>query len=169
MIPQNMIELIHQEIDGANTPDESRQLQEYLSQDPTARQMYGELLTLAGMMARVPQAEASANVQKIVMNSIDPKRYHRRKNIGEYLYHKVNPDPHPSTQSKEDSMKSKVIFTGLGMAMAVVIYFAFVYPWPSPVESGTEGTIGAAKKYRSEQIGDKDVQLGDQSGSSTVA
>ena len=28
MIPQNMIELIHQEIDGANTPDESRQLQE---------------------------------------------------------------------------------------------------------------------------------------------
>jgi len=44
---------------------------------------------------------------------------------------------------------------GLVVALVVIVYFSFFYP-PVTNDEG-QGTIGAAKKYRSEQISDKDV------------
>lgn len=44
------------------------------------------------------------------------------------------------------------------LAIAVIVYFSFFYP-PTKNEDAA-GTIGAAKKYQSEQITDKDVKLG---------
>jgi hypothetical protein len=58
----------------------------------------------------------------------------------------------PSSSSK----RALIIAGSLIVALAVV-YFSFFYP---PVStSDTEGTIGAVKKYRSEQITEKDVVL----------
>jgi len=46
---------------------------------------------------------------------------------------------------------------GLVVALVLIVYFSFFYP---PVSSDEgQGSIGAAKKYRSEQITDKDVQF----------
>jgi len=43
------------------------------------------------------------------------------------------------------------------LAIVAIVYFSFFYP-PAKTED-LSGTIGAAKKYRSEQITDKDVKL----------
>ncbi len=47
------------------------------------------------------------------------------------------------------------------LAIVAIVYFSFFYP-PAKTED-VSGTIGAAKKYRSEQITDKDVKLEGQS------
>ncbi len=50
-----------------------------------------------------------------------------------------------------------LLIAGALVAIVAVVYFSFFYP---PVDSqDTQGTIGAAKKWRSEQITDKDVKL----------
>ncbi len=46
------------------------------------------------------------------------------------------------------------------VAILAVVYFSFFYP-PTPADDAT-GTIGAATKYRSEQISEGDVQLAGQ-------
>ena len=66
------------------------------------------------------------------------------------------------------SPRVAILIAGALVAIAAVMYFSFFYP---PVDTqDTQGTIGAAKKWRSEQITDKDVMLeGVQSASSETA
>jgi hypothetical protein len=59
--------------------------------------------------------------------------------------------------SPSGGSKRGLIIGGSVIVALVVVYFAFFYP-PSSVRD-TEGTIGAVKKYRSEQITEKDVVL----------
>jgi len=58
-------------------------------------------------------------------------------------------------------MTSKRIIVGVGLVAAIGVVFAY---WTGlwPPKSGMEGTIGAAKRYQSGQISDKDVALQDQ-------
>jgi len=58
-------------------------------------------------------------------------------------------------------MTNKRIIVGVGLVAAVGVVFAF---WSGlvPPKSGLEGTIGAAERYQSGQITDKDVVLQDQ-------
>ena len=58
-------------------------------------------------------------------------------------------------------MTSKRIILGVGVVAAIGVVFAF---WSGlvPPKSGLEGTIGAAQRYQSGQITDKDVVLQDQ-------
>ena len=60
--------------------------------------------------------------------------------------------------------KNKLMMGGIiVVAVVAIAYFAFVYP-PTNGDDAT-GTIGAAKKYRTDQIKDSDVVLeGDQQG-----
>ena len=57
--------------------------------------------------------------------------------------------------------KKAVMLTGAALALIVVVYFVFFFP-PTPAEDA-RGAIGAAEKYRSEQITDSDVILGEYS------
>ncbi len=64
-----------------------------------------------------------------------------------------------TNQSASPSSGSKraLIIAGSVIVALAVVYFSFFYP---PVStSDTEGTIGAVKKYRSEQITEKDIVL----------
>jgi hypothetical protein len=56
-------------------------------------------------------------------------------------------------------MTRKVIW-GLAVAAAITLAFFAGRGFP-PVGTGTEGTIGAAKRYQAQQLSDKDVVLGD--------
>src|SRR6185369_11698722 len=64
-----------------------------------------------------------------------------------------------SFNGKGITMIRKVMW---GLAAAATIAFAvFATKGFPPVGNGTEGTIGAAKKYQTQQLADKDVVLGD--------
>ena len=57
------------------------------------------------------------------------------------------------------AMAKKVLWSVMGAAAAVLIVLKMAgYPPPS---EGTEGTIGAAQRYQSQQIADKDVKVTD--------
>ena len=58
-------------------------------------------------------------------------------------------------------MRTKVLW-GLAAAAAIVLAFFSVTGFP-PTLGGTEGAIGAAKRYQAGQIAASDVKLGDQS------
>ncbi len=74
------------------------------------------------------------------------------------------------TNATKPARNSRVMLLTAGAIVAIVavVYFALFYP---PVDSqDTQGTIGAAKKWRSEQITDQDVKLeGVQASESTMA
>jgi hypothetical protein len=53
------------------------------------------------------------------------------------------------------------------IALAAIVYFSFFYP-PTP-SNEVSGTIGAVKKYRSEQITDKDVTLSSEQSAAITA
>src|SRR5512133_772627 len=73
------------------------------------------------------------------------------------------------TNATKPARNSRVILLTAGALVAIVavVYFSMFYP---PVDSqDTQGTIGAAKKWHSEQITDQDVKLeGVQTGSETA-
>ena len=61
-------------------------------------------------------------------------------------------------------MKTKLILTGALIAVVAIIYFSLLYPWPGGQDvQGTQGTNGGVKKYNSQQMSDKDVQLNEKS------
>ena len=62
-------------------------------------------------------------------------------------------------QGKGITMIRKVMW-GLA-AVATITLGVFLLKGFPPVGGGTEGTIGAAKKYQAQQLADKDVVLGD--------
>ena len=61
---------------------------------------------------------------------------------------------------KEGIAMTRKVMWGLAAAAAVTLAVFAIKGFP-PVGRGTEGTIGAAKKYQAPQIADKDVVLGD--------
>jgi len=64
--------------------------------------------------------------------------------------------------------RNRLLVGGLVIVAAIVIaYFAFMYPPVS--KEDTSGAIGVAKKYRSEQITDKDVMLKDEEAAAAAA
>jgi len=54
--------------------------------------------------------------------------------------------------------KTRLLIVGSIVAVVAVVYFSFFYPPVAPDEA--QGTIGAAKKYRSQQISEGDVLVG---------
>ena len=58
----------------------------------------------------------------------------------------------------QSNKRSVWLLSGLTALIVVVLYFAFIYPWPK--EDELSGTIGKVKKYRSQQISEKDLALG---------
>ena len=64
----------------------------------------------------------------------------------------------------QSNKRSVWLLGGLAAFIVVVLYFAFIYPWPKEEEQ-LSGTIGKVKKYRSEQISEKDLALGEKMSS----
>ena len=64
-------------------------------------------------------------------------------------------------------MRNKSLIGGILLAVVAIMYVAFLYPWPSTPQ--TEGTIGVAKKYHSDQISDKDVKLDGQNADQSTS
>ena len=62
--------------------------------------------------------------------------------------------------NKGGMVMTRKIIWGLAAAAAITLAVFSVKGFP-PTGPGTEGTIGAAKRYQAQQLSDKDVVLGD--------
>jgi hypothetical protein len=70
MIDPKYLELIHGELDGANTEKESALLRDYLASNPEARELYSDLSSLTTLLKKFPEVEPSADLRKRILNSI---------------------------------------------------------------------------------------------------
>ena len=61
-----------------------------------------------------------------------------------------------------DARMAKKVLIGLAAAAAILIGVFMTMGWP-PVDLGTQGTVGAAKRYQAQQMSASDVKLGDAS------
>jgi len=158
MITEKQIELIHREIDKLNSAEESRAFQEMLSVNPEVKELYDELHTLSGMLNSVQPVEPSPNLKKLVLNSIDAGRYASPAQSSFLSLFKPSlSNSHTPINPQEGFMKSKLVISGVLVAVIAVVYMSFIYPWPAT--NDVTGTIGGVKKYNSQQISDRDVQL----------
>ena len=72
-----------------------------------------------------------------------------------------------SPNKQPTGKKTSWLIGGALLAILAVVYFSFFYP-PTPEDEIT-GTIGAAKKYRSDQIAEGDVKLAGENAASETA
>jgi hypothetical protein len=70
MIDERYIELINKELDGFNTEAESKELEEYLSDNGEALQYYDELLRTASALKRVEEVEPPSFLKTHILNSV---------------------------------------------------------------------------------------------------
>ncbi|MBN1480636.1 hypothetical protein EH223_21020 [candidate division KSB1 bacterium] len=75
MIEKFYIEMIHKEIDGFISETERKKLHRYLETTSEAKKYYAQLSQTSEFLDKMPRLEASPNIKKYVMNSIDVKRY----------------------------------------------------------------------------------------------
>jgi len=78
MIADQFIELMHHEIDGANSPDASARLQAYLASNPEARRLYEELASMSNLLQEVKPVEPPAYLPHVIMNRLPASRYTSR-------------------------------------------------------------------------------------------
>lgn len=75
MVEEKYIQLIHQEIDGQNSADESKDLQSYLLKNEEASKLYSELNGISHILEKVEVKEPSQNLKKNILNAIQPYGY----------------------------------------------------------------------------------------------
>jgi len=70
MMEERYIELMNKEIDGLNTPSESRNLQTYLNSDSEAKNFFDDLQRTAKVLQGVEEKEPPSYLRNHILNSI---------------------------------------------------------------------------------------------------
>ncbi|HYQ87579.1 MAG TPA: hypothetical protein VES59_10085 [Bacteroidota bacterium] len=81
MIEERYITLIHREVDGLNSAEESSDLRSYLSHDSGASDFYQDILKLSNMLGAVPLVEPPLNLKKRILNSIAAHQPSGKQNL----------------------------------------------------------------------------------------
>ncbi len=138
-------ELLQGRLDGPLDAGDASELQAALDSSDEVRARAADFDRLAALLADARNETADADVARDVMARISPKV--------------VTITSHRMVQGMGGGRMSKKILWGLAAAAAIVLGVFAIEGFP-PVD-GTQGTIGAAKRYNGGQLGDQDVQVGD--------
>jgi hypothetical protein len=79
MLDEKYIDFMNQEIDGANSSEESSELKKHLASNPEARQYFDDLLTLSTLMSTVKEVEPSSALKKNIMTDIASKKLYEQE------------------------------------------------------------------------------------------
>jgi hypothetical protein len=142
-------DLLVARLDGELTPDQGAEIERLLAGDESARQRAGELQALVDALNLLGPVDPPARVMRAVVDHLS----------------QVAPATGAVHESQTSSiggvlMRTKVLW-GMAAAAAIILGIFAVKGFP-PDMSGTEGAIGAAKRYQAGQIEASDVKLGDQ-------
>ena len=140
-------DLLHARFDGELTAGQRAEVERLLASDDSARQRADRLEALGRSLDLLEPVDPPARVMHAVLAHV--KR-------GASM---TDADAETATLGGV-LMRTKVLW-GLAAAAAIVLAFFSVTGFP-PSLGGTEGAIGAAKRYQAGQIAVADVKLGDQ-------
>ena len=138
-------ELLQARLDGELTSDQRAELEQLLAADAAARARAGELEALVDTLNLLGPVDPPARVIRTVIDHINEAA--------------AMESSAPATTGGS-GMRTKVLW-GLAAAAAIVLAVLAYSGFP-PELGGSEGAIGAAKRYQAGQIAASDVKLGDQ-------
>jgi len=73
MTTEKLVEAIHREIDGENTPEKSRELMAEIARNPEASRRYAYLRFLSSCLTNAPSLEPPRSLKPAVMRSIEAR------------------------------------------------------------------------------------------------
>jgi len=125
-------ELINKEIDGLNTPEESKQLKEYLRRNPEAENLYNDLCKLSESLNKVEKVNPPSDLKKTILNSIDVKKYAQKERKPFKFFELIS--------GYRFNFRYAYIFI-VGLALGVFIYYSLFDSVHKPDTSRLIGTM----------------------------
>jgi hypothetical protein len=178
MLGSREIELIHREIDGENTPQDSVAFQALVARNPEAHALAAELRELAALLGKVEQRAAPPGIRPAVLEAL---REHscpspETASAGNAVHSPVQSfvfQLRSATIRMEKVMMTKrklVLGTTMAAAVAVIAALLSGYP-PTGLEVGTMGGrddsageaiagVQQASRFRNKAVTERDVTLG---------
>src|SRR6267378_1511255 len=160
MLSRDQVELIQQEIDGANTPEGSAAVRSLMEQDPEARAMADELRRVAGLFGQVAEREPPARLKRAILNALPQPA---RASPGALLRWAAQGLRLVTKSMEEPIMTKKAVLIGSAAAAVVIVVAGIITGFP-PIfnKAGTIGGIGGveqAARYRGRAMTEADVTL----------
>ncbi len=153
--------LIHGEIDGRNTADESARLQAYLRRHPELRERFEELKEAVTRLESLGLENPPPDAHRATLDALAelaPRPTRSRRPAARVTDEPRRP-ARPRAVERNGPMKNKMIWGGVGAVVVVIVAIAVISPFPA--EDDLAGAVGVAKQYRSDQITAADVVLED--------
>ena len=139
-------DLLQARVDDELTPAQRVEVERLLAHDEAARLRAGELKALVDALNVPGPADPPARVMRTVMA---------------YIHDNAPEALHESQMAVTGGLMRTKVLWGLAAAAAIVLAVLGYTGFP-PEAGGSEGAIGAAKRYQAGQIAASDVKLGDQ-------
>ena len=174
MLSQEQRDLIHQEIDGQNTPEASAEFRALVQGNPEARALASELRELSGVLGGVEQREPPPALRGAILDAVgQPRVSPHAASAWVVLVEFVRTSLvqfRSATIRMETAMATKKAFLIGSSAVAAIAIIGFVaigYP-PNGNEVGTIGgltpsdSIGGvqqASRYRNRAITERDITI----------
>ena len=164
MSGKTLEELIDGEVEGANTPLESARLREWAAREPAVGERLEAHRRAVAALVEAAREDAPAGLRDGVLEKV------RAGGPGSQLSPASNVlvDSTPSDgnwagrrgRGGSSMATSRKVLVGIAAAAVLAIGYFAVNGFP-PVGPGAEGTVGAAKRYQSEQMNAGDVTVQD--------
>jgi len=118
MIDDKYLQLMHAEIDGVNTPQQSAKLREYLGQRPEAQRLYEELTAATALLQELKPVEPPPHLQHAIMHALPPRvQFQQHFDFKAWLREWVSP---------AFELKTALAFSG-GLAIGLVFLILFTH------------------------------------------
>src|SRR6266516_2899309 len=157
MLSRDQVELIEQEIDGANTPEGSAALRSLMEQNPEAGAMAAELRRVAALFGQVAEREPPARLKRAILDALPQPA---RASPGALLRWAAQGLRFVTKSMEEPIMTKKALLIGSAAAAVVIVVAGILTGFPpGSRDAGTIGGVQPAARYHGRVMADSDVSL----------
>src|SRR6266545_996945 len=157
MLRRDQVELIQQEIDGANTPEGSAAVRSLMEQDPEARAMTAGLRRVAALLGQVAEREPPARLKRAILDALPQPA---RASPGGLLPWVAQALRFVTTSLEEPIMTRKAVLIGSAAAAVVLVVAGILTGFPpGSRDAGTIGGVQPAARYHGKVMTEADVSL----------
>src|SRR5256885_2269692 len=157
MLSRDQVELIQQEIDGANTPEGSAALRLLIEQNPEAGAMAAELRRVAALFGQVAEREPPARLRRAILDALPQPA---RASPGALLRWAAQGLRFVTKSMEEPIMTKKALLIGSAAAAVVIVVAGILTGFPpGSRDAGTIGGVQPAARYHGKVMTEADVSL----------
>ena len=166
MLNRDQIELIHQDVDGTNTPEEHAAVRSLMVADPEARALEADLRRVTWLFNQAGEREPPLHLKQAILDALpQPARAAPRTEAGwmtpDLMVRWLVSQLRLVTARMEGAIMSKKVMVYGGAAVAITIVIAGILTGFPPL-GGVAGTIGGveqASRYKGRSMTQADVTL----------